>query len=121
MSLLIKKILTKLKDIDMRLTTGQEVKTNEIIDGKRVYKKRINCGNLPNATSKYVNTGLTNVTFVKIEGSASSWSGLIPLPYVNLTENYSICIYTEDSNIVIITQNDRSGYIGYITVYYTKN
>ena len=43
MSLLIKKILTKLKDIDMRTTTGQEVKTNEIIDGKRVYKRRIDC------------------------------------------------------------------------------
>lgn len=56
MSLLIKKILTKLKDIDMRLTTGQEVKTNEFIDGKRVYKKRINCGNLPNATSKNIAT-----------------------------------------------------------------
>ena len=43
MSLLIKKILTKLKDIDIRLTTGQETKTNETIDGKRVYRKRINC------------------------------------------------------------------------------
>lgn len=43
MSLLIKKILNKLKDIDSKITTGQEIKTNEIIDGKRVYKKRINC------------------------------------------------------------------------------
>ena len=51
-----KKVLNRLKGIDIKITTGQEVKTNEIIDGKRVYKKRINCGNLPNATSKYVNT-----------------------------------------------------------------
>lgn len=65
MSLLIKKILTKLKDIDVRTTTGQEVKTNEIIDGKRVYKKRINCGNLPNATSKYVNTRINRYNFCK--------------------------------------------------------
>ena len=43
MSLLIKKILTKLNDIDIKITTGQEIKTNETIDGKRVYKKRINC------------------------------------------------------------------------------
>lgn len=38
-----KKVLNKLKDIDTKVITGQEIKTNEIIDGKRVYKKRINC------------------------------------------------------------------------------
>ena len=43
MALLVKKILNKLKDIDVKITTGQETKTNEVIDGKRVYKKRINC------------------------------------------------------------------------------
>lgn len=43
MSLLFKKILTKLKDIDVKVITGQEIATNEYIDGKRVYKKRINC------------------------------------------------------------------------------
>ena len=51
---LLKQILTKLKDIDIKVLTGQEVKTNEIIDGKRVYKKNIDCGNLPNASSKTI-------------------------------------------------------------------
>ena len=51
-----KKVLNGLKGIDIKITTGQEVKTNEFIDGKRVYKKRINCGNLPNATSKNIAT-----------------------------------------------------------------
>lgn len=55
-----------------------------------------------------------------MEGSASAGNGIIPLPYVNLTENYSISIYTEGSNIVITTKIDRSSYIGYVTVYYTK-
>ena len=50
------KVLNRLKGIDIKITTGQEVKTNEFIDGKRVYKKRINCGNLPNATSKNIAT-----------------------------------------------------------------
>lgn len=40
---LLKQILIKLKDIDVKVITGQEIKTNETIDGKRVYKKRINC------------------------------------------------------------------------------
>ena len=65
MPLLMKQILNKLKDIDVKVLTGQEVKTNEIIDGKRVYKKRINCGNLPNATSKYVNTRINRYNFCK--------------------------------------------------------
>ena len=51
-----KKVLNRLKGIDIKITTGQEVKTNEFIGGKRVYKKRINCGNLPNATSKNIAT-----------------------------------------------------------------
>lgn len=38
-----KKVLNGLKGIDIKITTGQEVKTNEIIDGKRVYKRRIDC------------------------------------------------------------------------------
>lgn len=42
--------------LEIKTVTGQEVKTNEFIDGKRVYKKRINCGNLPNATSKNIAT-----------------------------------------------------------------
>lgn len=48
--------LSKQYQKKIKTETGQEINTNEIIDGKIVYKKRINCGNLPNATSKYVNT-----------------------------------------------------------------
>ena len=46
--------MTKLKDIDVKIIIGQEIKTNEFIDNKRVYKKRINFGTLPNSTSKTV-------------------------------------------------------------------
>ena len=79
MSLLIKKILTKLNDIDIKITTGQEIKTNEIIDGKRVYKKRINCGAGPNNTSKTVGTGLSNVTYIRAEGMANNGTIYFPL------------------------------------------
>lgn len=37
---LLKQILTKLKDIDIRTITGQEIATNEYLDGKRIYRKK---------------------------------------------------------------------------------
>ena len=79
MPLLIKKILNKLKDIDVRTTTGQEVSTNEIIDGKRVYKKRINCGAGPNNGTRSVATGLSNVTYIKAEGIVTNGTTYFPL------------------------------------------
>ena len=76
---LLKQILIKLKEIDMKVITGQGVKTNEIIDGKRVYKKRINCGAGPNNTSKTVGTGLSNVTYIRVEGIANNGTIYFPL------------------------------------------
>lgn len=49
MSLLIKKILEKIKKIDnvkadkINITSGVEYETGQIIDGKKEYGKRINC------------------------------------------------------------------------------
>lgn len=88
MSLLVKKTLNKLKDIDMRTTTGQEVPTNEYIDGKRIYKKTINCGNLPNNSLKTIaiNSGFTKI--IKIEGIADASGIYLPLPYVNLRSDW---------------------------------
>ena len=79
MSLLIKKILTKLNDIDIKKTTEQEVKTNEIIDGKRVYKKRINCGAGPNNGTRSIATGISNVTYIKAEGIMTNGTMYFPL------------------------------------------
>ena len=68
MPLLMKQILNKLKDIDVKVLTGQEVKTNEIIDGKRVYKK-----------TKIVGTGLSIVTYIRAEGMANNGRMYFPL------------------------------------------
>ena len=79
MPLLMKQILNKLKDIDVKVLTGQEVKTNEIIDGKRVYKKRINCGAGPNNGARSIATGLSNVTYIKAEGIMTNGTIYFPL------------------------------------------
>ena len=124
----IKDILSNLKNIanGNKITTGQEVATNEYIDGKRVYRKRINCGNLPNATSKTVSLSLSNVNIIKIEGIAknsSDASNNLPLPYMD-PRNLQTCVMLSiisGYNIALVTAEDKSYYTAYVTVYYTKN
>ena len=84
------------------IVTGEECATNEFIDGKRVYRKRIDCGILPNATNKDIDTGLdfiNSCTLIRMSGMAKYSSGLaLPLPFVsvaNLTNNIQININTE--------------------------
>lgn len=108
-----------------RITTGTEFATDEYIDNKRVYRKRVNCGALPNATAKSVAHGLSNVTFVKPpQGLAKNSNGtVLTLPYSapNGTE-YSVALSVNNANIQISAGNDRSAYTEcYVDLYYTKN
>ena len=100
-------------------TTGVEIATNESIDGKQVYKKIINCGALPNNTSKLIPHGLTNVTFRKIEGITGPSAYILPIPHMSVAAGMAVII--NGANIEIITTNDRSGYTGTVTLEYTKN
>lgn len=104
--------------IYQNIVTGTPFETGRTIDGKKEYGKRIDLGNLPNASTKNVAHGLTNITFTGIDGMAGGY----PLPFVNPSDsNSSIALYISGSNIVIITKYDRSSMTGYATVYYTKN
>ena len=103
-----------------------EIETGEWIDGKPVYKKTIDVGSLPIASSKYVDHGITNLDrVVSITGTATDSSKRsIPLPYNSGSTNYDQCIGVE----VLPTQvrvntlaADRSGFTGYVTIHYTKN
>ena len=104
--------------------------TNEIntgvkwIDGSTIYKKTINVGTLPNNTTNLVNHNISNIgTIIEIKGTAyeSSTTNTIPLPYVGDTLNATVKIFTTSSVINIWAGTDRSGYSGYITLYYTKS
>lgn len=47
------------------ISTGVECKTGRIVDGKEEYVKRINCGAMPNNTTKEISTGLSNVRLTR--------------------------------------------------------
>lgn len=94
------------------------------IDGKTIYKKTISVGNLPNASSKTVAHGISNIaTIVNLEGGATTDAGSF-MPF-NITRpdgaTLGIGAYATVNNILIYTGTDRSGMTGYVTLYYTKS
>ena len=103
----------------------QEVKTGGTwIDGKPIYRKVIDCGSLPNATTKSVNTGLdfTVCNVIKFEAFAkntrtSDGTSIIPVPY----SNEVLPSVMKNGTIVINTTSDWTNFSQcYITIEYTK-
>lgn len=100
------------------------VKTGRKINSKDEYVKRVTFGTLPDATSKTVSTGLSNISLSKMpEGFAvRSTDGLsIPLGYS--TQNFLTGILISDNgqNLRIMAQGDMSAYIGYVDIFFTYN
>ncbi len=103
----------------------QEVKTGGTwIDGKPIYRKVIDCGVLPNATSKNVATGLdfTVCNVVKMEGFAknvrtSDSTDIINVPY----SNEVLLSTTKTGHLSVYTSKDFSNFTQcYIAIEYTK-
>lgn len=102
-----------------------EVKTDKTwIDGKPIYRKVIDIGNLPNATTKAVNSGINNISSVtKLYGIATAGSAVIPIPdpYPGSGTYTTRMTYDTTTNQIIVSSDaDRSGYSGYVIIEYTK-
>lgn len=105
------------------IKTGVETTTDEFIDEKQVYRKRINFGALPNTTTKSVAHGLTNYTLVKINGVSIQTSSNMthPLPYFDNPIEAGVRLQVSATNVNITTGTNRSDYNAYVDLYYTKN
>jgi len=111
----------------INITTGIEVKTNECIDGKPIYLKRIDCGALPNASNKKIDTGLnfSTTNFVRVVGVTKNPTDnlIYPLPFTwagYVEDNVGVLVV--GNNIEIKTAIDKSAFTEtYIDLYYTKN
>jgi hypothetical protein len=92
--------------------------------GKDIWKKTINFGTLPNSTTKTVAHGASLDTLINYECVSVAVSGSrLPLPFVNTnlaTTTSYIAMFFDDTNITIVTGNDRSSLSTYVTLYYTK-
>lgn len=119
-----------LKNIEEKLkqdiSKGQEIPTNDCINNKRIYKKIIDFGTLPNATLKNVNHNIPNINnIINIFGIATNISDInkntIPIPYVD-PENIlnSISLSSTKDQVRIKTGTNRSGWNANVTILYTK-
>ena len=108
---------------------GQEQLVGYWVDENGVrhdlYRKIINFGNLPNATSKSVDIGTTINRLICITGTAyrSSDGMNFPLPFAAAqatTGNPNIEIEARPTQIIINSQIDRSTLTAYVTIYYIK-
>ena len=103
-----------------------EMETNaKWIDGKTIYKKTVNFGALPNATSKQVAHGITNLyRVIEIVGWAyrSGDGTSFPLPATSASATGAITVTATATDINVSTGTDRSNIAeSYITLYYTKS
>jgi hypothetical protein len=107
---------------------GGDFSTSEVdtgftwVDGKTIYKKSINFGTLPNATTKSVAHSIGSidnvVKMVAIAKDASS--NFLPLPFGHPTDASNISFSLEGANLVINAGSNRTAFSAYATVWYTK-
>jgi hypothetical protein len=118
-------IITTVPTAVNNIITGQEIVLPKTYNGKQVYSKEINCGAMPNNTTKQVSTGLTNVTYLELSGRIVSTGGVFfPMnnsrPYDG-TDAGAVGVYLSLNDIIIESKANRSTYTGYATVEYIKN
>lgn len=103
-----------------------EARDGTFIDDKPIYKKTINFGSLPNATTKDVAHNIANIDqIVKIEGIAQDTVNprfiMLPLVYDGNNKTYDAELSVTPTEIRVKTVGDRSTMTAYITIWYTKN
>lgn len=94
------------------------------INGKTIYQKTLNCGALPNATTKTINHGISGLSrVIKLEGIATTGTYYynLPLTYQGSDSNYNVELYATSTQIGIKCNTNRSMFTSsYVTIFYTK-
>lgn len=116
---------TSLSNIGKDTYSTSEQKIGIWIDGKPIYRKVIDFGSLPNATSKSVAHNISNLGFItNISGTIYHRTVTtyypIPLQYKGNDSNYNVEIYVNNTNVAMSSNTDRSFYSAYVILEYTK-
>ena len=90
------------------------------IDGKPLYQKTVDCGALPNNTTKNVAHNISNISKIVNIFGIGIGDNCLPLPY-NITVTGGLQLYANNTNIVLATNIDLSTTNGYVTLQYTKS
>lgn len=107
---------------------GEEVWTGDVSTGedgvtRKIYKKTILCGTLPDTTTKTIAHGITNVFRWHAFGGLASGTGVetISLPYVSIIDAArSVALTLSSINIIIAAGTSRTLYtFSSVTLVYT--
>ena len=94
------------------------------IDGKPLYRKTIDCGALPNATTKLIAHNIENIgEIVKISGTATNPSAdlTMVLPHSSTTAGSQVMAACTSTSIQISSSINLTAYSkSYVTIEYTK-
>ena len=109
----------------MNFSTDEKV-IGTWIDGKPLYQKTVNCGALPNNTTKEIAHDISNIDkVINIKGIAinASANTYLNIPTITINQslvNYQIGMDVNNTYVRILTGIDRSSYSAYVTLQYTK-
>ncbi len=96
------------------------------IDGKPIYRKVVELGNLPNTSSVQINHNISNIDkIIRIYGYAQEVGNIwfLPLPNAgaaNSTQTNSVTLSASKNVVYVVTGTNRSGWEGYAVLEYTK-
>lgn len=101
-----------------------EIDTGKIwIDGKKIYRKVINCGTLPNNSIKKVPINITNINEIIdliVTASSSTDNLTLSLPFIN-KDGSAVTAYRQGDEIILGANVDVSYYeICFAVLEYTK-
>lgn len=116
--------------INPPMALGEEYRTVERYNGKPVYAKLVDFGNLPNETVKYIPHGVANIEDIAfVSGSAKNGSSVVYIPsatgdtYVNESPYIVGLVWAcgaSETNVYIVTNANRTSWTGKILIKYTK-
>lgn len=108
-------------------STQEQATGGKWIDGKPIYVKTVDCGDLLNAGEKMIPHGLNigHLVDVSAMGARKSSNTYLPIPYVADPRGSNLLptgmgINITQNEIVILTGSDRTALRAYVTLWYTK-
>lgn len=104
------------------MIVGAEYRTIERYEGKIVYTKLIDCGNLPNTADKAIEVGVKGSNAFYLRPIIYMSGGqLSPYPYIRTTFDVLTRIYLNNvGSLVISTNYDLSAYTAKAIIKYVK-
>lgn len=92
------------------------------IDGSTIYFKYVDCGTLPNATTKSVAHGITNLDLViEAKGMADDGTDQTPIPVDDAIAANHLTLVVDATNVNLDSNKNYSSYTGFVILYYLKS